>query len=396
MESDDGFQTKKKRKRAKKREKKQRKKARRAKREAASTAPRAPLPPPLDPRQRLLLTACAASDAEAVAQIVEQLGPALLLSARRPSSGRNALHVAAMAGSVDVCDALLRSELHAHIDARANDGSTALYLACAEEHAELCVWLLARGADASIVGARGCTPEDIGLSDLLERAPRRRVAPQAQRTTAGGDDDWAARLRAAAFLDQRDGGRAPSGFGADGGDGAIGGAWTAAAAALRARLREKRQRRAAAAAGTPPSAPAPSAAPRPAAPPAQPCAGAPPRPASAGARAAARSAPSLQTTPAALAAIRARDEAAWSAFVDAGSIVSLADVPWPSGSAANPMAFDFALSPAARKQALRALQRRWHPDKFQQRCSSRFASDAVRAAALARVTAVSQAINALR
>ena len=60
------------------------------------------------------------------------------------------------------------------------------------------------------------------------------------------------------------------------------------------------------------------------------------------------------------------------------------------------MAFDFALSPAARKQALRALQRRWHPDKFVQRCSARFASDAVRAAALARVTAVSQAINALR
>ena len=59
------------------------------------------------------------------------------------------------------------------------------------------------------------------------------------------------------------------------------------------------------------------------------------------------------------------------------------------------MAFDLALSGAARKKAVRQLQRRWHADKFLQNFRRSFATDELRDAALLRANEVMQVINNL-
>ena len=367
----------------------------------------------LETRQRLLHAACALGDAAAVSRYLDQLGPALLLSAV-DSEGRTPLHVAARAGHENVCDVLLRSELLERLDARSNDGSTALFLATAEEHAELCAWLLERGADASIVGRNDCDCDDMGLSDLLDRVKRRRgrqqqqpkkpnVSSSASSAAAAGltPVDWDERVRAAAFDDHRDGGYGGSstaafGFESSGGESRP---WTAAAAAARAQMRsrqqqQQQQQQQRGGSGSSERDARPDADPaRPSVPPRR--AAAAPTPAAAAA------APTPPPTASELRAIRAGDDAAWVSFAAAAAaagaprIASLDSIPWPRGPGSNPMAFDLALSGAARKKAVRQLQRRWHADKFLQNFRRSFATDELRNAALLRANEVMQVINNL-
>ena len=76
--------------------------------------------------------------------------------------------------------------------------------------------------------------------------------------------------------------------------------------------------------------------------------------------------------------------------------ITAADIPWPAAGDADPLPGALALPLGDRKVRLRLLQRRWHPDKFTQRFGARLGGQGgERDAALQRVTAISQAINAV-
>ena len=95
---------------------------------------------------------------------------------------------------------------------------------------------------------------------------------------------------------------------------------------------------------------------------------------------------------------RSRDSEAWNTFASsfaAGSKVALsaADVPWPC--LGHPLPGVSELQPQELKVLVRALQRRWHPDKFKQKFGS-FLDVSEKGAVLGRVVEVCQAINALQ
>ena len=95
---------------------------------------------------------------------------------------------------------------------------------------------------------------------------------------------------------------------------------------------------------------------------------------------------------------RAADDDAWAAFASSKSTaeITAADIPWPAAGDADPLPGVLALPLGDRKVRLRLLQRRWHPDKFTQRFGARLGGQGgERDAALQRVTAISQAINAV-
>jgi hypothetical protein len=92
----------------------------------------------------------------------------------------------------------------------------------------------------------------------------------------------------------------------------------------------------------------------------------------------------------------AAHEAAWKRFAHAANDAPIhaCDVPWPRLEAAA-LGLDARYSNASeRKQAFRAASLRWHPDKFVGSFGARLVAGE-RDAILARVTEVSQAINAL-
>jgi hypothetical protein len=80
-------------------------------------------------------------------------------------------------------------------------------------------------------------------------------------------------------------------------------------------------------------------------------------------------------------------------------VIRAADVPWPDLDALEAVpgeAKPFAgAAPAASRFDLRALQARWHPDRFSQKFGARLAAEE-RDEVLRRVTAVAARINALR
>ena len=90
---------------------------------------------------------------------------------------------------------------------------------------------------------------------------------------------------------------------------------------------------------------------------------------------------------------------AWAALEAAppGAPLAAARVPWPTPAGREAEAGPLLLAgvpPAARKAALRAEIRRWHPDKFMARHGAALLP-AERAAVAARVNAMSQCVAAL-
>ena len=92
----------------------------------------------------------------------------------------------------------------------------------------------------------------------------------------------------------------------------------------------------------------------------------------------------------ALAASIAASNAHWEAFVAVPSgVVRLQDVPWPDvGVLSNAQALGLEVD-------VRALQARWHPDRFSQKFGARLA-EGDRDAIMARVTSVAASMNTLR
>ena len=87
----------------------------------------------------------------------------------------------------------------------------------------------------------------------------------------------------------------------------------------------------------------------------------------------------------------ARDAAAWDAFAAAPPAeLRVADVPWPdTGTLRRGLALGLP------GLDMRALQARWHPDRFMQRYGARLAAEE-REGVMARVTAVAAEVNALK
>ncbi len=246
----------------------------------------------------------------------------------------------------------------------------------------------------------------------------------------GGDDDWGVRLERERTFDIEHGagaggwagGGAGAGskgaaeldaWGSDGDDLCAGGAQGNSAWARAVRRQRAAEAAATVAAAAAAASAAAASAPRPRAGPPRAAAGpafvgagyvppatagpapAPARPPQRGPPPPSAPAAPARALPAAEAALRrARDAAAWAAFVAAPpAVITTSNVPFPTG----PHDDVLWLGEGASKQTVKEVRRdallKWHPDKFCQRFGSRLGG--AREAVLARVKAVAQAINAI-
>lgn len=134
----------------------------------------------------VLIHAMEGQDTHLTLRLVQDASPAVVNYA--DADERNALMVGAMEGHVEACLALLGRADFLGVDATNNIGSTALHLAAANDHIQICKALIASPRFTSGVNAEnmhGLTPLDFSLDFGEGTCEEALVAAGGRRTSSG-------------------------------------------------------------------------------------------------------------------------------------------------------------------------------------------------------------------
>jgi ankyrin repeat protein len=110
-----------------------------------------------------LLNACYFGNEELAIRYIKAGAPPTYTD---PRDGWSSIHYAARWGKVRILNALLKAGVD--INLRTMGRETALHNACRTGRKEVCVWLMKRGADPTIISSDGNRPSDLTVEEDIK------------------------------------------------------------------------------------------------------------------------------------------------------------------------------------------------------------------------------------